>query len=69
MNESHDIVNSVPGTAGGPMMARKCRSAVGGAQTSDKHNALMDEFKRAHQKMFRNGVGEVDNKANAVRFY
>lgn len=34
------------------------RSVVGG--DNDKHNALMDEFKKAHQKMFKNGFCETD---------
>ncbi|XP_020805266.1 mediator of RNA polymerase II transcription subunit 1 [Drosophila serrata] len=43
--------NSGGGGAGGPNVA-------GG----DQHTALMDEFKRAHQRMFRNGFHESDHK-------
>lgn len=35
------------------------RSVVG--VDNDKHNALMDEFKKAHQKMFKNGFCETDS--------
>ncbi|XP_032588700.1 putative uncharacterized protein DDB_G0277255 [Drosophila mojavensis] len=37
---------------------------AGGAATAtgDQHTALMDEFKRAHQRMFRNGFHESEHK-------
>lgn len=37
------------------------KSAVGA--DSEKHNALMDEFKKAHQKMFKNGFCETDSSS------
>ncbi|XP_017089767.2 uncharacterized protein [Drosophila bipectinata] len=36
--------------------------ATGGAAGADQHTALMDEFKRAHQRMFRNGFHESEHK-------
>lgn len=39
------------------------RSVVGG--DNDKHNALMDEFKKAHQKMFKNGFSETDSNSQS----
>lgn len=30
----------------------------------DQHTALMDEFKRAHQRMFRNGFHESEHKVS-----
>ncbi|KAH8265871.1 hypothetical protein KR038_006802 [Drosophila bunnanda] len=45
--------SSSGGGAGGPNVA-------GG----DQHTALMDEFKRAHQRMFRNGFHESDHKVS-----
>ncbi|KAH8338030.1 hypothetical protein KR059_003041 [Drosophila kikkawai] len=52
---SERISNSSVGggaAAGGP-------NGAGG----DHHTALMDEFKRAHQRMFRNGFHESDHKS------
>lgn len=30
--------------------------------SNDQHNALMDEFKKAHKRMFKNGFAESDDK-------
>lgn len=41
-------------------------------QSDDKHNALMDEFKKAHKKMFRNGFtedGEPIEREEKVRSF
>ncbi|KAH8265718.1 hypothetical protein KR026_003153 [Drosophila bipectinata] len=38
--------------------------ATGGAAGADQHTALMDEFKRAHQRMFRNGFHESEHKVS-----
>lgn len=43
------------------MLLKKVRSAIGGSQNTDKHNALIDEFKLAHKKMFKNGFTESTN--------
>lgn len=39
-------------------------SAAAGAG-GDQHTALMDEFKRAHQRMFRNGFHESEHKVSS----
>lgn len=39
-------------------MLKKVRSAIGGGTNNDKHNALIDEFKMAHKRMFKNGFAE-----------
>lgn len=31
------------------------KAKANGLVTADQHNQLMDEFKKAHQKMFKNG--------------
>ncbi|KAG4072945.1 hypothetical protein HA402_006625 [Bradysia odoriphaga] len=49
----------VDGSAKTRDMVNNKRSVVGG--DNDKHNALMDEFKKAHQKMFKNGFCETDS--------
>lgn len=41
------------------MLLKKVRSAIGGGQNTDKHNALIDEFKLAHKKMFKNGFADT----------
>ncbi|XP_033239284.1 uncharacterized protein [Drosophila pseudoobscura] len=46
------------GNAGGGGAA----AAGGTANGGDQHTALMDEFKRAHQRMFRNGFHESEHK-------
>lgn len=42
-------------------------------QSDDKHNALMDEFKKAHKKMFRNGFTEdgepIEREGKVSLFY
>lgn len=45
-------------------MLKKVRSAIGGGTNNDKHNALIDEFKMAHKRMFKNGFAESPGKAN-----
>lgn len=35
--------------------------AKANGMNSDQHNQLMDEFKKAHQKMFKNGNRNVDD--------
>ncbi|EDW86314.2 uncharacterized protein Dwil_GK15791 [Drosophila willistoni] len=37
----------------------------GGGGGGDQHSALMDEFKRAHQRMFRNGFHESEHKVSS----
>ncbi|XP_030079443.1 myb-like protein AA [Drosophila hydei] len=37
-------------------------AAAAATATGDQHTALMDEFKRAHQRMFRNGFHESEHK-------
>lgn len=46
------------------MALKKVRSAFGG-DDSDKHSALIDEFKMAHKKMFRNQ--NVDESATTEK--
>lgn len=50
-------------------MLKKVRSAIGGGGNNDKHNALIDEFKMAHKRMFKNGFAELpkNEKVNEVR--
>lgn len=36
------------------------KKAKGSSMGGQVHNILMDEFKKAHQKMFRNGYAEND---------
>ncbi|XP_033170452.1 cell wall protein AWA1 isoform X1 [Drosophila mauritiana] len=45
-------------TGGGGAGGAGASSGAGG----DQHTALMDEFKRAHQRMFRNGFHESEHK-------
>ncbi|KAH8409077.1 hypothetical protein KR009_006297 [Drosophila setifemur] len=40
--------------------------ASGGGGAGDQHTALMDEFKRAHQRMFRNGFHESEHKVSHI---
>ncbi|XP_017120292.1 hyphally regulated cell wall protein 3 isoform X1 [Drosophila elegans] len=54
---SERISNSVGGGGGGGGGAGASNGAGG-----DQHTALMDEFKRAHQRMFRNGFHESEHK-------
>lgn len=37
-----------------------------GVGAGDQHSALMDEFKRAHQRMFKNGFQETERKVSVV---
>ncbi|XP_017852831.1 homeobox protein 5 [Drosophila busckii] len=46
-------------TAAAATAATTSTAATGGG---DQHTALMDEFKRAHQRMFRNGFHESEHK-------
>lgn len=39
--------------------------AAGAGAGGDQHTALMDEFKRAHQRMFRNGFHESEHKVSS----
>ncbi|XP_039152450.1 cell wall protein AWA1 isoform X2 [Drosophila simulans] len=55
---SERISNS---TGGGGAGGAGASSGAGGAG-GDQHTALMDEFKRAHQRMFRNGFHESEHK-------
>ena len=45
-------------------MQEKAKAA--GRVNQDQHNQLMDEFKKAHQKMFRNGGKSVDEDLVSV---
>ncbi|KAH8289699.1 hypothetical protein KR054_009569 [Drosophila jambulina] len=60
LQASERISSSSNSTSGGGAGA-----AAGGpnAAGGDQHTALMDEFKRAHQRMFRNGFHETDHKS------
>ncbi|EDX17216.1 GD16780 [Drosophila simulans] len=57
---SERISNS---TGGGGAGGAGASSGAGGAG-GDQHTALMDEFKRAHQRMFRNGFHESEHKVS-----
>lgn len=35
----------------------------------DKHSALMNEFKQAHKRMFRNGFKDSDTGENQVSYW
>lgn len=55
--------NAASGAASGG--AGGAGGAAGAATaTGDQHTALMDEFKRAHQRMFRNGFHESEHKVS-----
>ncbi|XP_052856544.1 uncharacterized protein LOC128264879 isoform X2 [Drosophila gunungcola] len=56
---SERISNSGGGGGGGGAGAGASNGAGG-----DQHTALMDEFKRAHQRMFRNGFHESEHKVS-----
>ncbi|XP_017120300.1 hyphally regulated cell wall protein 3 isoform X2 [Drosophila elegans] len=58
---SERISNSVGGGGGGGGGAGASNGAGG-----DQHTALMDEFKRAHQRMFRNGFHESEHKLSSL---
>ncbi|KMZ08407.1 uncharacterized protein Dsimw501_GD16780, isoform B [Drosophila simulans] len=59
---SERISNS---TGGGGAGGAGASSGAGGAG-GDQHTALMDEFKRAHQRMFRNGFHESEHKLSSL---
>lgn len=41
-------------------ICKNIKSSIGG-HSSETHNALMDEFREKHKKMFRNGFRETEN--------
>jgi len=66
---SHRPRANVAGVAATLQGSERISSGGGGAGGSigaggDQHTALMDEFKRAHQRMFRNGFHESEHKVS-----
>ncbi|EDV44457.2 uncharacterized protein Dana_GF20367, partial [Drosophila ananassae] len=59
---SDRISHNTLGAGGGGGGGGGANGATGGAAGADQHTALMDEFKRAHQRMFRNGFHESEHK-------
>lgn len=57
--KSNDNSKLQPKRFGNPLLG-------GGAEDERRHYALMDEFKRAHRKMFRNGFQETEKEAEEV---
>lgn len=62
---STTTTTAVGSGGGGGGVAGANGGAPGAGAGGDQHTALMDEFKRAHQRMFRNGFHESEHKVSS----
>ncbi|XP_039961406.1 putative uncharacterized protein DDB_G0282129 [Bactrocera tryoni] len=62
-NHSHNSSHNNSSSQNIPTVGTSAIAGVGvGVGAGDQHSALMDEFKRAHQRMFKNGFQETERK-------
>ncbi|EDX02452.2 LOW QUALITY PROTEIN: uncharacterized protein Dyak_GE17575 [Drosophila yakuba] len=64
--QGSERISNLPGAGGAGGAGGSSGSSGSSGAGGDQHTALMDEFKRAHQRMFRNGFHESEHKLSSL---